>query len=151
MEIEDSIHVEAPPGVVWTVTVEIERWPEWTPTVTSVTRLDEGPFAIGSVARIKQPLQPESDWVVTELESGRRFAWKTRRLGLQMKGVHELTPEAGGTKNVLRLEAAGALAVLLWPLFRIAVRRALRDENRGLKARCERIVGNGSGSRRSEG
>jgi hypothetical protein len=28
--------------------------------------------------------------------------------------------------------------VLLWPILRLAMRRALSDENRGLRARCER-------------
>ncbi len=58
-------------------------------------------------------------------------------MGLRMTGIHELSPESGGTRNTLGLEAGGILAVLLWPLLRPAIRRALTEENRGLKARCE--------------
>ena len=36
MEVENTIHIEAPPAIVWAVTVDVERWPEWTPTVESV-------------------------------------------------------------------------------------------------------------------
>lgn len=139
MRVEDVIHVDASPEVVWAVTRDVERWPEWTPTVTSVTRVDRGAFGLGSVARIKQPLQPESEWVVTEFADGRRFAWETRRRGLRMTGTHEISPDGAGTTSVLRVEAQGAVAVLLWPLLRLAMRRALADENRGLKARCEEI------------
>ena len=137
MTITDAIHIDATPAVVWAVTQDVERWPEWTPTVTSVRRLDTKPFGLGSVARIKQPMQPEADWVVTEFSSGRRFVWETRRTGLHMTGTHELAPQGAGTRNVLRVDAKGAVAVMLWPLLRLAMRKALADENRGLKARCE--------------
>ena len=140
MRVEHVIHIAAPPDVVWAVTQDVERWPEWSPTVTSVKRVDEGPFRLGSTARIKQPLQPEAEWVVTEFVGGQRFAWETRRRGLYMKGTHELSPDDAGTKSLLRVEAKGAAAALLWPLLRIAMRRALSDENHGLKARCEQIA-----------
>lgn len=141
MSVEDAIYIEAPPEAVWAVTEDVERWPEWTPTVTSVARMDAGPFRLGSVARIKQPAQPESEWTVTAFEGGRRFAWETRRPGLRMTGSHELVPEGSGTRNVLRVEAGGAGAVVFWPLLWLAMRRALAEENRGLKARCEVGVG----------
>ena len=139
MKVDDAIYIEASPDVVWAVTVDVEQWPEWTPTVTSVTRVDSGSFGLGSVARIKQPGQPESEWKVTEFASGQRFAWETRRLGLHVTGRHELFPDGKGTTNVLRAEAKGAVAVLLWPLLRPLMRRALSAENRGLKVRCEEI------------
>lgn len=141
MRVDDTIHVEAPADVVWAVTTDVERWPEWTPTVTSVTRLDDGPFGLGSVARIRQPAQPEAEWTVTEFADGRRFAWETRRRGLRMTGTHELSPEGTGTRSVLRVEARGVVAALLRPLLRLAIRRALSEENRGLRARCEEIAG----------
>ena len=140
MRVEHTIRIEAPPERVWEVTRDVERWPEWTPTVTSVGLVGEGPFGLGSVARIRQPLQPESEWVVTEYAEGRRFAWETRRRGLRMTGTHDLSAEGSGTRNTLSLDAGGVLAALLWPVLRLAIRRALADENRGLKARCEQTA-----------
>lgn len=137
MTIEDTIHILAPTEVVWAVTEDIERWPEWTPTVTAARRLDEGSFGLGSVARIKQPAQPASDWTVTAYEREERFTWETRRLGLRMAASHQVHGDASGTSNTLRIEASGVVAVVLWPVLRIAIRRALKKENRGLKARCE--------------
>ncbi len=140
MRVTNTLHIDAAPAVVWAVTRDVERWPEWTPTVTAVRLVDGGDLAVGSVARIRQPMQPESEWVVTELEPGRRFVWETRRTGLRMVGGHEIEPDGDGTRNVLTVEASGALAVLLWPVLRLAMTKALADENRGLKARCERRV-----------
>jgi hypothetical protein len=137
MIIKESIHISASPAVVWRVTVDVDRWPEWSPTVTSVERIGTEPLSVGSEVRVKQPFQPEAMWVVTDIEDGVRFAWETRLPGLRMIATHAINPEGAGTRNVLRLEGSGPLAVLLWPMFRMAVRRALLAENHGLKERCE--------------
>jgi uncharacterized protein YndB with AHSA1/START domain len=147
MTVEHETHIEAPPEVVWRVTADVERWPDWTPTVTWVRRVSEGPFGVGSVARIRQPGQGEAEWVVTIFEPHRRFAWETRRKGLRMVGGHELSSAGEGTRNLLRVEAEGALAVLLWPVLRIAMRKALKDENEGLKTHCEEVARGGLSSR----
>jgi uncharacterized membrane protein len=140
MTIEHTIHIEVPPEVVWAVTEDVERWPEWTPTVTAARRLDKGAFGPGSVFRIKQPGQPESDWTVTEFVRGRRFTWETRRPGLRMAATHVMSADAAGTVNTLRVETSGIMAVVLWPVLWPAVRYALKQENIGLKARCEALA-----------
>lgn len=38
-----------------------------------------------------------------------------------MTGTHDLSAANGGTRNVLSVEASGALALLLWPILRVAV------------------------------
>ncbi len=47
---------------------EVERWPEWAPTVTAVRPLDDGPLAVGSRVRVEQPRIPPTVYVVTELK-----------------------------------------------------------------------------------
>jgi uncharacterized membrane protein len=137
---EHSIHIAAPVETVWAVTEDVARWPEWTPTMRSVRRVDDGPFQVGSAARIKQPGMPEAVWTVTELVRGERFTWGGRALRIRMRATHELAPDGSGTRNVLRVEMSGFVAALLSPLLRPAVRRALRQENEGLKARCEGLA-----------
>lgn len=137
MTIEHSTPIAAPPDVVWAVTEDVERWPEWQPTVTSVRRLDAGPFRVGSRARIKQPLQPEATWTVTDHAPGRRFSWESVRPGLRLVGTHDVAPDGAGASSRLRVEATGPLAVLLWPLLGPATRWSLRQENAGLRRRCE--------------
>ncbi len=55
MEQSTRIDVKAPVEQVWEVLCEVERWPEWARTVTSVRRLDDGPLAVGSRVRVEQP------------------------------------------------------------------------------------------------
>jgi uncharacterized membrane protein len=137
MRISHTIQIQAPLDRVWSATLDLERWPDWTPTVTSLERLDAGPVQVGSRVRIKQPLQTPSEWVVTRLEAGEVFAWETRRPGLRMVGTHEMRAAPTGTTNMLHVDAHGALALVLWPLLLLALGRALRDENLGLARYCE--------------
>ena len=103
----------------------------------SVTRVDAGPFDVGSSARIKQPGLPDAVWSVTQLVRGASFTWTTRVRGIRMRATHELSRAEGGTRCVVRVEMAGLVALLLAPFARGSVRRALERENAGLKARCE--------------
>ena len=47
MEQSTKIDVEVPGDQAWEVLCEVELWPEWTPAVTSVRRLEDGPLAVG--------------------------------------------------------------------------------------------------------
>ncbi len=58
MEQSTRFDVEAPVEQVWEVLREVERWPEWAPTVTSVRCLDGGPLAVGSRVRVERPKIP---------------------------------------------------------------------------------------------
>ncbi len=137
MKIENQKQIDAPQSIVWRVTEDIERWPQWTSSVETVKRLDDGPFDVGSTALIKQPGLPEAEWRVTALTQGDGFTWQTRIRGIRMVGTHELTPSGTGTKSVLRVEMFGIAAALLWPLIRSSAHKSLEQENTGLKAESE--------------
>ncbi len=143
MKLTDTIHIHAAPEVVWAVTEDIERWPEWTPSVNTVKRIDHGVLDVGSTAMIKQPGLPEAKWVVTTLTRGEQFTWESRVRGLYMIATHELRATETGTHNMLHVEMSGLVARLLWPLIRLSVRRSLEQENAGLKARCEAVSSSG--------
>lgn len=139
MKLENQIQIAAPPAEVWRIAVDVERWPEWTPTVTRVRRLDQGTFDVGSVALISQPGLPDAEWRVTALKQEESFSWETRVRGIRMVATHQLAPSGAGTLNTLRLEMAGFLAFLLWPLMRRPIAATLEKENAGLKAACEGV------------
>jgi uncharacterized protein YndB with AHSA1/START domain len=109
MEQRTSIDVAASPGRVWEVLVDVERWPEWTDSVSSVRPLDAGPLAIGSRVEISQPRIPTGTYTVTALEPGRAFTWEQRRPGSTVSAHHECAPlPDGGTRVELRVVMSGA-------------------------------------------
>jgi hypothetical protein len=140
MQLEQSLSIHAPPDVVWSVTIDVERWPEWTPTMQQVRRLDSGPFQVGSSAMVKQPQFPETVWRVTALDPGRGFTWETRVRGLHMIATHEVVPTPGGCTSNLRLEIRGLLATILGPLIRRSAKQAMATENEGLRNRCANLA-----------
>ena len=65
MITDSSIEVEAPAAVVWDVFSDVERWPEWTASVTRLVALDGPGIAVGRRFGIKQPRMPNLVWEVT--------------------------------------------------------------------------------------
>lgn len=140
MKLENQKLIDATKSIVWSVTVDVERWPQWTPTAQTVKRLDQGPFDVGSEVLIKQPGLPEAKWRVTMLTSGEGFTWETWIRGIRFVASHELITSGVGTSSVLRIEMFGFVASLLWPFIRGSAQRSLEKENAGLKAKCEALA-----------
>jgi uncharacterized membrane protein len=139
MRFETSVQIGAPVEVVWRLTTDVTAWPNMTPTITKVVRLDDGPLRIGSRARIKQPGQTDAVWTVTRLEQGRVFAWQTRRLWLTITGAHMLEPVDGGCRNTLTLDVAGVGAALFARAFGRQMLSAIETENAGFKRTAEHL------------
>jgi uncharacterized membrane protein len=135
--IEHELVIAASPDRVWALTVDVERWPELTPTMISVERLDSGPIALGSQARVRQPRQRPAVWTVTALESGRVFRWETTVGTVRMAGAHEITPIDGGCRNQLSVHLSGFGARALQALLGRAIATAIATENAGFKRAAE--------------
>ncbi len=133
MQFSITIDVEAPPEVVFAVLSDVERWPEWTPSVTRIERLDDGPLAVGSRARVRQPKLLPAVWEVTELSEGQGFTWVTRSPGVLVAARHRVEPAPGGARATLSVEFSGILAALVARLTRGLNERYLALEAEGLR------------------
>ena len=132
-----SIDIQAPPDRVWAIMSDVRRWHEWTASITSIRRLDEGPLKVGSRAMVRQPKVPPALWRVTEIEEGRRFTWVTGTPIARATGRHSVEPVDGGSRATLSLEYSGILGALFARLLDDINRRYLTMEANGLKARSE--------------
>ena len=138
MDIEQAIDVAAPPDVVWAVVADVERWPEWTASMSRVERLDQGPFQVGSRARVRQPRFPAVVWSVTALEAGRYFEWQAATPGLLSVGRHRVDPAGeDASRAILSITWSGLLAPVIRLFFGSLSRRYVEMEAQGLKRRCE--------------
>ena len=135
-----EVEIQAPLDVVWAVMRDVERWPEWTPTVTSLRLLDRGPLKVGSRAIIRQPKLPPAKWRVTELDDpGARFTWVSQGPGGHVIARHWVEARGAGSRATLSLRFEGILAGLFARLTRELNVRYLALEANGLKQRCEAL------------
>jgi uncharacterized membrane protein len=134
-----SIAIDAPIEVVWAVFTDVERWPTWTRSVTSVELID-GPMRLGARARIRQPRLPTVVWEVTKWEPGRSWTWTAKSPGARTEASHVLTASGSRTiaeQSIIPSGPLGRLAALVW---RSLTRRYLAMEAAGLKQRSEQVA-----------
>ena len=132
-----SIDIPAAPERVWEVMSDVERWHEWTPSVTSVKRLDTGPFTVGSRVVIRQPRFPPAWWKITAIEPGRGFTWVSVAPGMRVVARHRVDTAPAGSRATLSLELQGLFGGLFGRLTKDITERYLAFEAAGLKARSE--------------
>ena len=133
------VDVSAAPAVVWPVIRDVERWHEWTASITRITRLDRGPLQLGSRAEVEQPKLPSNRFVVTALEEDRGFTWETKSPGLGGAGHHWIDPLDDGRRSrvTLGVDFSGPLAWIVALFYGRLTQRYIEMEAEGLKRRSE--------------
>ncbi len=138
---EESIDIDAPPADVWRVLADLERWPEWTPSMREVRPLSgdggEGGLTVGGKVRVRQPKLPTVTWTVDEVEPGRSFSWRSDSPGMASRAEHRIEPTGAGSHVVLVLEQTGPFAGVTGLFYARLIRRYVRAEAEGLKKRAE--------------
>ncbi|MEE2852036.1 MAG: SRPBCC family protein [Actinomycetota bacterium] len=140
MFTEDGVEIDAPPQLVWDVFTDVEHWPDWTASVTSLVGLDAPSLAVGRRFAIKQPGMAKLVWKVTEIDPGRSWTWVQRSPGVLVSARHDVTARPdGGTLVRQQLDQRGVLGALVGRLMVKKTKRFLDLEARGLKARSEQL------------
>ena len=132
-----TIEIAVPPPRVWQVMVDVERWHEWTRSITSIKRLDGGAFQVGSRAQVRQPKLLPAVWTVTAFQPGRSFTWMSRMPGLRVIGGHSVEAGKHGSIVTLSVQFEGLFRSIAARLFRKLNVEYLDMEASGLKLRCE--------------
>ena len=130
MRFDHSTTIQAPPERVWEVFSDVERWPDWTPTIESVERLDAGRIHVGARTRIRQPKLPVAVWEVTELKEGEYFEWVSKAPGIKTTGGHRVV----ATATIIQ---EGPLGRLFGKLYAGLTKSYIATETQKLKELCE--------------
>jgi uncharacterized membrane protein len=133
-----SISIDAPIDVVWSVFTDVERWPTWASSFTSVELID-GPMRLGAKARIRQPRLPTVVWEITKWNEGCSWTWTTTSPGARTEASHVLTRSGAGTIAEQSITSSGPIGRLAAFMLRSLTRRYLAIEAAGLKQRCEQV------------
>lgn len=139
VEWSTSVEIGAAPEVVWRVLTEVEAWPEWTPSVRAIVRVDPGALHVGQRVRISQPRFPTTVWRLTELVEGRSFTWRAGGPGARTTASHTVEPTDVRARATLRLTQQGPLGLLVGAISSGLTRRYLDMEATGLKKRSEEL------------
>jgi hypothetical protein len=130
------VEIPVTPVQVWPVMADVEKWPEWTVSVTRVKLLTPGPLGVGSRARIQQPKLPPAFWRVTELIPDSHFTWVSRAPGVLVTARHAVEAIASGSRVTLSIRYEGLFGPLLARWTHDVNARYLAMEATGLKSRC---------------
>lgn len=143
-----AIEIDASPALVWDVFTDVERWPEWTASVTRLTAVDGPGLAVGKRFEIKQPRLPKLVWEVTDVREGTEgperssWTWEQRSPGGRAIACHEVIAQLGGRTLVRqRLDQQGPIGALIGRVMHATTKRYLDLEAKGLKARSEQLRG----------
>ncbi len=132
----ERVEVQAPTQRVWSVMSDVERWHEWTASITSVD-LHGQPLGPGAVATVRQPRLPTVNWTVTSYRPLEEFTWTSESRGIRTVGRHLMLTLATSVQVELAIEQRGRLAWLAHLLLARLTRRYLQLEAAGLKRRSE--------------
>lgn len=137
MRHEVSISVNATPERAWAVMKDVERWPEWTPSISKVELLQPGEVQVGSKVKITQPKFPTAVWTVTKVEPNRYLEWRSTAPILTSTGEHRIEPEGDGVRLTLAIEQTGLFVPILKLFYVKTILQYLDMESKGFKARAE--------------
>jgi hypothetical protein len=134
--------IAASPERVWEVLADTARWHEWTDSIRSIRRLDDGPLRAGSRVRIQQPKLPPAEWEVTEVRADgadrRGFVWTAGMPGMRSVAAHWVRA-IGPDESIatVSIHSSGLLGFVGDRMLREITGRYLTMEAEGLKARAE--------------
>jgi ligand-binding SRPBCC domain-containing protein len=135
-----TVDIAAPPERVWQVMIDVDHWHEMTASVSSVKRLNNGPFAVGTLILIKQPKFPPALWRITEILAGKSFTWTSTGPGLKVIATHRVDPTIVGTQVTLTLEYHGVVGGVFARMTSGITERYMAMEAAGLKKRSEGAI-----------
>lgn len=134
--VQNSILISAPLKAVWQLTVEVIEWRKWCPTIqTSHIDKNERLF-VGTKFSLKQPLQYQRPWQVTEFVPHQGAEWRTIGEKKCFEARHVMVERSNSVEVILQLRFVSTWRPLLF-LMTYAIKSALRRENSALKSVCE--------------
>lgn len=139
-----GITIPAPCDEVWDILVDVEKWPEWTESMSSVRPLGTGPMGVGARFEVQQPKLPVAKMTVVDWQPGHRFTWRSEGRAVWAVADHVLTPDGRECTLTLNLRFAGPLARIAVLFTDKLVRQYLQMEAQGLQAECARRSGAGA-------
>jgi len=116
MKFSASAEINATPAKAWALVNDVEKWPQWIPSLKKIEKVTGGPLGVGSqVLVVARSLITVNLWMtITEFVAGRRVVMEGKVLGVKMTRYYTMEP-AGQDRAKLMAggEGSGLLAFLV--------------------------------------
>lgn len=107
---EVSQLTSAQPSQIWSKWSDVKNWKKWDHEI-EWSEL-HGPFAVGTLGKLKPKGGPTTRFVATEVTPESRFSDRSQLPFAYMNFIHILAPEDGQTRVTHRIEIGGPLGFL---------------------------------------
>lgn len=130
--------IDSSAETIWKTLIDVENWPNITPSITSITPLDGSPIATGNRYRVVQPKLRPTTYVVTHLEPCRNFTWEASSFGYKIMAEHLIRESATTCELVIRLSFHGLLAPIIGLIAGATTKEYIELESEGFKKSVNR-------------
>ncbi|MEQ1519160.1 MAG: SRPBCC family protein [Usitatibacteraceae bacterium] len=136
-DYESTVDIDAPLARVWETIIDIERWPEWTTTVSDAKVRGGGKLQADSAVTVHRPKFPTAVWHVTAFEPEKFLELRTGLPGMRIVASRTLVPRGAGCTLTLTLAFKGMFAGMFKERTRERSNRYLTVVTAAIKRRCE--------------
>ena len=84
--------IDAPATVLWSLLTDLDRWPEWGPSITSAS-IDGDTMGLGATGVVRTIAGVDLKFTISEFDDGRSWAWKVAGIPATHHCVQSLSPQ----------------------------------------------------------
>ena len=144
MWFSHSMETTAPPGHVWEVWTDVERWPTWDAELQDAWLDSDEAFDVDARGGVELRVGPPVPFVVTELDPVRSYAYDVEFPLARLVVRRSLHSHDGGTTFTHEVWFEGPLGRVLSRTLGRRYRRNLPDAMDAVRERAERSSATGS-------
>jgi hypothetical protein len=136
MAAQQSLDVDAEPGVLWRIWSDTAKWPDWNPNVKAISL--DGPFAAGTTGSMSTNVGKTHKIEIASVNPPRSFrldAWPIPLTTFHFDCTIE--PRAGGGSTITQAVSFGGVGGVLGPMMGKQVAATFVDILTALKAKAE--------------
>ncbi len=95
MQLWTSRTIDAEPRAAWDLLTDLERWPDWGPSLTGAALDPPARFETGATGRVRTVVGLSLRFEVSDVDEGRRWSWS---VGGVPATSHEIEPVDAGVR-----------------------------------------------------
>lgn len=148
--MEESTQIDAPPARVFEVVTDLPGAPDRIQGIKSLEVLTEGEFGVGTrfrETRVMFGKEATEEMEIIDMVPGERYTTEAESCGCRYESVISVVPAGEGSRLTMSFDATPltfvgrVMSVVMWPLFKGTMRKAIRADLADIKRAAEAPAG----------